>query len=386
MLKKRTPVLWVVLLVFVLACNFPTPSGKTATSTPMGGTPLPGGETPGGTLLPPTYTPLPPVTTAAGCILDADFVADVTVPDNTSLVPGTAFRKTWRIKNSGSCNWENGTLLAFIGGDSMGSVGGTVAVPAAAVGATLDVSVDFKAPSTAGTYRSTWQLVAPDGTHYGSDLYVQIVVPGTPTGVPSQTPTQPAGNMLTTTPTPTLLPGCSAVDPQLQSVLDQALAMGINPGCAKGAAFSTAGAVQEYWTNIASADASLHYKSVFIWRSDTRQIYAVRGSDLTTTEATLLAVYLDEWKEGQPNIPASCTGMVPPAGYIVPVRGFGRVWCLNHLWNAVGYPRQAEVAVSLLIQGMDHGVLIKATGPAPAPFAVAVDTSGGKATLRVLTP
>ena len=37
----------------------------------------------------------------------AQFVADVTVPDGTSYAPSTAFKKTWRLKNIGTCIWSD---------------------------------------------------------------------------------------------------------------------------------------------------------------------------------------------------------------------------------------------------------------------------------------
>jgi len=33
------------------------------------------------------------------CVPDAQFVADVTVPDDTVFKPGEAFEKIWRLKN-----------------------------------------------------------------------------------------------------------------------------------------------------------------------------------------------------------------------------------------------------------------------------------------------
>jgi hypothetical protein len=45
------------------------------------------------------------------------FIADVTIEDNTVLSPNQAFRKTWRIQNSGSCTWSPGYRLIFDSGD-----------------------------------------------------------------------------------------------------------------------------------------------------------------------------------------------------------------------------------------------------------------------------
>ncbi len=130
-------------------------------------------------------TPLEP-TTAAGCTLGARWVADVTVPDDTPFAPGTPFVKTWRVRNSGTCDWPVGTRLVFVSGAAMGGPG-AVDVPALVSGAQTDVSVSLTAPAAPGTYRANYQFQAPDGTRFGSIIWVQIVVPGTPTPTPTIT-------------------------------------------------------------------------------------------------------------------------------------------------------------------------------------------------------
>ena len=52
-----------------------------------------------------TATPLPTPQVDGVCTYDATFLADVTVPDNTALPAGTAFVKTWRVRNDGTCAW-----------------------------------------------------------------------------------------------------------------------------------------------------------------------------------------------------------------------------------------------------------------------------------------
>jgi hypothetical protein len=131
------------------------------------------------------------VTGAGGCTLNAGYVADVTVPDNTEVAAGTGYVKTWRIRNSGTCDWGSGFELAFVDGDAMG--GSTVAVPATAAGATQDVSLNLTAPGGRGTYRGNFRMRSDTGASFGSTLYVQIVVPGgssDPTEEPPDEPTE----------------------------------------------------------------------------------------------------------------------------------------------------------------------------------------------------
>jgi TolB protein len=134
----------------------------------------------------PTPTPVEDVEGPGGCTLNASYVADVTIPDDTELAPGTAFVKTWRIRNSGTCDWGSGFTLAFVSGDHMGGPS-SVAVPATVAGSTADVSVNLTAPSAPGTYRGNWRVRSDEGVAFGSTIYVRIVVPA-PTPEPTDTP------------------------------------------------------------------------------------------------------------------------------------------------------------------------------------------------------
>lgn len=152
-----------------------------------------------------TATSVPDVTGGGGCTLNAAYVADVSIPDNTPLTPGAAAVKTWRIRNSGTCDWTSGFNLVFASGVQMGGET-AVAVPATAAGTTVELSVHLTAPSTPGTYRGEWRMRSDTGTPFGSVVYVQIVVPGA-TDVPTKDlgpePTKDATAEPTKTPTPT---------------------------------------------------------------------------------------------------------------------------------------------------------------------------------------
>ena len=168
---------FMVMVLAALACNAPRgttpPTGIPSTST----VPREGGASP--TPFPPpsvTDTPVPDVSGPGGCTLNAAYVADVTVPDDTEFDPGAAFTKVWRVRNSGTCEWEAGTRLIFVSGERMGGPA-AVDVPQVAPGSDTDVGVDLVAPTLPGTYRSTWRLQGPDGVRFGARVYVQIVVP-----------------------------------------------------------------------------------------------------------------------------------------------------------------------------------------------------------------
>jgi hypothetical protein len=114
---------------------------------------------------------------SAFCTNHSEFVMDVTVPDGTHFAPGTAFIKTWRIRNRGTCTWDASYQLNFMSGERMSgpermSLGQTVPP----VGE-IDISIDLIAPQAEGTYRGQWQLTTADGTPFGAKPYVEIVVP-----------------------------------------------------------------------------------------------------------------------------------------------------------------------------------------------------------------
>ena len=199
--RKYRPLLAavIVLMLALLACNPPAPQPTSTAAQQAGGnnptdTPAPTlADAPAATEIPPTDTPVVTV-----CAFDAGYVTDVTIPDNTPFLPNTAFIKVWRIQNTGSCDWEPGTKLVYVSGDPLGGPT-AVDLPPAAVGTSVDVSVDFTSPGTPGTYRSNWQAQRPDGTKFGQQYYVQIVVPE-PTALPTNTPLPTATSLPTTNP------------------------------------------------------------------------------------------------------------------------------------------------------------------------------------------
>lgn len=150
----------------VLACNVSMAPTEEPLETPTE-------ETAGD----PTETPTVEPAGQADCALNSLLVQDVTVPDGTQFQPNTPFPKTWRVQNSGSCDWEAGSQLVYISGDAMSGPGVVGVLPMAA-GASADVTVNFTSPGSPGTYTSYWQMRSPDGTLFGALLFVKIVVPG----------------------------------------------------------------------------------------------------------------------------------------------------------------------------------------------------------------
>jgi hypothetical protein len=142
----------------------------------------------------PTNTPVPPTATPIPIPCDrAQFVSDVSIPDNTQIGAGTTFVKTWRLKNNGSCTWTSGYALVFYNGDAMsGPASAPITNGTVPPGSTIDISVSLKAPTTTGTYKGNWRLRNSGGAIFGignnadQSFWVQIKsVAPTPTPSPT---------------------------------------------------------------------------------------------------------------------------------------------------------------------------------------------------------
>jgi hypothetical protein len=133
--------------------------------------------------------PVPePQESPATCTDRAIFVGDVATPDNTYVLPGSPFIKTWRLRNTGTCTWNADYALAFVDGHQMG---GPTSVPLSGPvwsGQTVDLSVTLTAPAGYGEHESKWQLQNAGGHRFGTGpdgkgiLWVRIVVGFTSSG------------------------------------------------------------------------------------------------------------------------------------------------------------------------------------------------------------
>lgn len=146
------------------------------------------------TTQPATATPTSTATntpTPTPCVPGADFIADVTIPDGTSVEPGSQFGKIWRVRNAGTCVWEAGYTVAFRYGAQLGAPS-AAPIPAVRPGDLVDISLPMTAPTLPGQYQGTWRLRAPNGELFGPDLTVLIGVGPTPTPIPPPIPELPS--------------------------------------------------------------------------------------------------------------------------------------------------------------------------------------------------
>ena len=128
---------------------------------------------------------------------------DITVPDNTQMVAGASYTKTWRLQNTGTCTWAKGYVAAYFSGELMGARSSVLLPNEVAPGQQVDISVDMVAPAAPGTYQGNWKLRTASGAWFGigpqgnSPFWVRIeVIPGG-----TDTPT-PEATVATGSPTP----------------------------------------------------------------------------------------------------------------------------------------------------------------------------------------
>ena len=174
-----------LLVLLASACATPTPE---ATPTPSAiFAPQPSALSP--PIVPPTQlalaTPTPPPrpTATSLCQNNASFIEDLTIPDGTEVLPRESLEKQWSVSNSGSCDWGPDYRLVQVGTSEIEGPAEVALFPASA-GSTAVWEVALVAPSAPGEYLGRWQARAPDGSLFGDEVFVLIVV-----AEPEPTPT-----------------------------------------------------------------------------------------------------------------------------------------------------------------------------------------------------
>ncbi|MEW6285278.1 MAG: NBR1-Ig-like domain-containing protein [Chloroflexota bacterium] len=155
-----------------------------------GVTPLPTisfNTTPGSIITPlPAFTQLaspaaPAATQALGdACNNSAFEADITIPDGTVLKGGEDFQKIWRVRNTGTCTWDEGYALVYIGGSTPNLdpynfefKKSSDFVPG---GSVKDIGVNLTAPCAPGKYEGHWRMRTDNGYYFGTILSVYIEV------------------------------------------------------------------------------------------------------------------------------------------------------------------------------------------------------------------
>jgi hypothetical protein len=110
------------------------------------------------------------------------FEGDVTIPDGTIVKPGEDFQKTWAIRNTGTCVWDDGYALKVTNNTSdceaMDAVNFRFKNSKDFVdpGEGINISVNITAPLKQATYQCTWMMQNDQGFWFGTPLTVVFEV------------------------------------------------------------------------------------------------------------------------------------------------------------------------------------------------------------------
>jgi hypothetical protein len=150
--------------------------------------------------------------TPTACQDRGGFVSDVSIPDNTILMAGETFIKTWRLRNNGTCVWSTQYALAFFGGERMGAPAHVPLRNNVPLGEAVDLSVEMSAPMIAGTHQGFWKLRNDRGQYFGigpqgdQPFWVKIVVTPAPATLEAGSPILEPAETPSLTPTATESP------------------------------------------------------------------------------------------------------------------------------------------------------------------------------------
>jgi hypothetical protein len=159
------------LVPTIVALTLQAITGQTLTAIPPTLTPVPPTATPAFTGTP-VPSPTAGVTAAPGYILcdQADFVGDITIPDDDVIPNGTTFKKIWALKNTGACTWDDKYQAVFVSGDLVGAPRAIPLPGPILPNGIVLVTVTFKVPDDAPkgqNYVSFWKLSDPAGNLFG---------------------------------------------------------------------------------------------------------------------------------------------------------------------------------------------------------------------------
>lgn len=116
------------------------------------------------------------------CTNVAEFIKDVSIPDDSMMRPKERFIKTWQFKNAGTCTWTPDYAVLFIWGHQMGGKSPKPLGQTVAPGQFIEISTELQAPKESGGYQGSWIFQDPEGNQFGTGykaknlFWVSIVV------------------------------------------------------------------------------------------------------------------------------------------------------------------------------------------------------------------
>lgn len=108
------------------------------------------------------------------------FEGDVTIPDGTVLEPGHNFQKIWSIRNTGTCLWDDGYALVYIGGSTPNldpyNFEFKTSDDFVSSGEAINIAINLTTPCTPGEYQGHWRMRNDQGYYFGTILSVYVKV------------------------------------------------------------------------------------------------------------------------------------------------------------------------------------------------------------------
>jgi hypothetical protein len=108
------------------------------------------------------------------------FEGDITIPDGSVLAPGFDFQKVWKIRNSGTCIWDEGYSLVYIGGSTPNldppNFDFKKSSDFVSAGEAVNLGVNLTTPCTPGLYEGHWRMRNDQGFYFGSIISVYVEV------------------------------------------------------------------------------------------------------------------------------------------------------------------------------------------------------------------
>lgn len=108
------------------------------------------------------------------------FEGDVTIPDGTVLDPGVNFQKVWKIRNTGSCLWDEGYTLVYIAGSEPDldpyNFQFKKTSDFVSSGEAINIGINLTTPCKPGDYAGHWRMRNDKGYYFGTTLSVYVTV------------------------------------------------------------------------------------------------------------------------------------------------------------------------------------------------------------------
>ena len=102
----------------------------------------------------------------------AQYIRDVTIPDNTVVNPKEKFTKVWAIRNVGKCTWKKGEYAMVLNwGAEMGTDRLVPLTFDVKPGQTAELAIDMEAPAVPACWQSNWMLQDGEGNRFGVGPY-----------------------------------------------------------------------------------------------------------------------------------------------------------------------------------------------------------------------